>query len=172
MRALAGALALVLVVLPANAEACQSLNAQLSFCGDTRTWTLRDSPNPGVAGAYRRGLTFRLSFLHGDAGTNYNDNEVTLLARQLQTYADYMGVGADQIPILKRDAVRLGKIDGRRLVFGIRVDGQPFVVAVSVFVGPEDNLQVLTVDAGKTFSRRHESWHGQALSQTRFRLAR
>lgn len=168
MKALALAIAFCIVGLPALA--CTDLAPRLTFCGDTRTWTPRDSSN-NAAGAYRRGLLFRLSFLLGDAGKNYGDDEVTLLARQLQTYADYLGVGADDLPILERDTVRIGDIEGRRLVFAIRLDGDPFVVAVSAFVGPEDNLQVLTVDGGTRFSRRHRGWHDEALTRTRYQFA-
>lgn len=150
---------------------CDQLTKRLRFCGGTQ-WTERISSNKDAIGAYRRGANLRLNFLLGDAGTNYGSSTVSVLAKQLDTYSKHLGVGISQIPILDRATVKMGSKTGRRIVFSIKLGGHPFVVAITAFVGPEDNLQIVTVDLGTKFTRHHKKWHTAAIKATTYRYAK
>lgn len=165
-------LAPLLAMLPvyAQSDVCVQYEQRLTFCGDTQTWRLRDSANSFVALALRRGQTFRANFIFGDAGSNYGDTAETIHEFQRKVYAEFTGEPLSNLVVQVEEPVLVDGYDGLRRAFPITVEGTRFVVALTVVMRPEENLQILTIDAGDRFIDRHRSWHDTILSLTKLTL--
>lgn len=152
------------------AENCEQFEPRLAFCGAPDTWTKRQSSNSNVTLALRRGTTFRANFIFGDAGTDYGDSAESIHEFQRRVYADYTGAPLSSLVIQVEEPVMVDGYAGLRRAFPIQIDQTPFVVALTVIVRPEENLQILTLDAGTRFIARHRAWHDEILSLTRLTL--
>ena len=162
-------LALLLVPGVAQAKECQALDTVLSFCGAEGTWTPRQSKNPAVVGAYRGGASLRLNFLRGNVGGEEGLTIDRLVDFQRESYAQAGKVPVADIPVLEREPVEADGMTGERAVYATSFDGRPFVIAISFFVLDDKNLQVLTVDKGKSFGDSHRTVHDRVLTEVRFK---
>jgi hypothetical protein len=164
---LAAAVSFAALVGPATAQECRQIEPRLAFCGDPTVWTERQSANPGHALALRRGVAFRANFIFGDAGTDYGDSAEGIHEFQREVYAEFTGVPLEDLVIQVNEPVMVDGYDGLRRAFPIEIDGIPFVVALTVVMRPEQNLQILTIDQGARFNDRHRRLNHEVLDLVR-----
>jgi hypothetical protein len=145
---------------------CQAITDGLSFCGTSSSWE-PVQPSPGVLAEYRYD-----DFNYGEVGSEKLGSAQGMTLDKLKSIAignvaTYANIPVDQIAILKELQQMSYNRMGDTLVYKLLVKGVPLVIADTMFVLPDKEVQVLTLSVGESYGGAEQGIHNEFLSSVK-----
>ncbi|WP_208349092.1 hypothetical protein [Pseudaestuariivita rosea] len=136
---------------------CQTLHPILSFCGDPDIWVSGQPPNADIIAQYRYDDRHYGQFIVEALGANDGMSLEFMRDAVLQNAAAASGVPVSQIEVLEVTPVELSGQSGEQIVYKVRLNGLPIVMANSVLVSDSHTVQAMTFAIGQEYSVEHRS---------------